>query len=94
MQFITKKGKDFKDFKVICNTLYYGANRNEEIKSLIVKLSYSMNNYRLSTNTDPKKVLEFSNKDLDILINAKPTLEHLSDGRQVDIITRKEVNRR
>lgn len=94
MTFRSKKGKDFKDFKVICNTLYYGANRNEEIKSLIVKLSYSMNNYRLSTNTDPKKVLEFSNKDLDILINAKPTLEHLSDGRQVDIITRKEVNRR
>ena len=37
---------------------------------------------------------EFSNEDLDTIINAKPTIEHLSDGRQVDIITKKEVNRR
>lgn len=94
MTFISKKGKDFQDFKVICNALYNGTNRNEEIESLIVKLSYSMNNYRLSTNSDPKKVPEFSNEDLDTIINAKPTIEHLSDGRQVDIITRKEVNRR
>jgi hypothetical protein len=53
-----------------------------------------MNNYRLSTNSDPKKVVEFSNEDLNKIITAKPTIEHLSDGRQVDIITRKEVNRR
>lgn len=94
MTFISKKGKDFRDFKVICDALYNGTNRNEEIKSLIIKLLYSMNNYRLSTNSDPKKVVEFSNEDLNKIITAKPTIEHLSDGRQVDIITRKEVNRR
>lgn len=94
MTFISKKGKDFRDFKVICNALYNGIHRNEEIKSLIIKLSYSMNNYRLSTNSDPKKVSEFSHEDLDRIINAKPIIEHLSDGRQVDILTRKEVNSR
>src|ERR1700760_1122937 len=54
-----------------------------------------MNNYRLSTNsvrTLQKKVSDLSKEDLNKIINARPTIEHLSDGRQVDIITRKEVN--
>lgn len=52
-----------------------------------------MNNYRLCTNLD-SKVCDFSKDDLYKLINAKPTVIHLSDGRQVDSITRKEVNSR
>ena len=92
MTFLTKKGKDFQDFKIICTALYNGTHRNDEIKSLILKLTYSMNNYRLSTNSDKKKVSGLSKEDLNRIINARPTIEHLSDGRQVDIITRKEVN--
>lgn len=94
MEFFSKKGKDFKDFKIISVAIHNGAFRNDIIKSLIIKLSYTMNNYRLSTNSDSKKVLDFSNKDLDTIINAEPTIIHLSDGRQVDIVSRKEVNRR
>ena len=51
MQFITKKGKDFDDFKIICTAVYNRTYRTEEIKQLILKLSYSMNNFRLSTNS-------------------------------------------
>lgn len=47
--FITKKGLDFADFKIICNAIYIGAHRKEITKSLILKLSYTMNNFRLST---------------------------------------------
>lgn len=91
-EFITKKGKDFSDFKIICKAIYIGAHRREEIKSLILKLSYMMNNFRLSTHPGPVESL--SKNEWDLLINATPTIEHLSDGRQRDIVTKKVVHRR
>jgi len=94
MTFITKKGKDFNDFKIINMAVYNGAYRNEEIKPLILKLSYTMNNYRLSSNSEAEKIPSLSKEILDRIINAKPTIIHLGDGRQLDIITRKQVNRR
>ena len=94
MTFITKKGLDYKDFKIICKSIYDGIYRTEEIKELIIKLSYSMNNYRLSTNSDKEKLDSLSGQDLNKLINAKPTIRHLKDGRQLDIVTGKPVNRR
>lgn len=94
MSFVTKKGKDFNDFKIISTAVYNGCHRNEEIKNNILTLSYSMNNYRLSTNSELAKVLKLPEGLLDKIINATKTLEHLKDGRQVDIITKKEVNRR
>jgi hypothetical protein len=39
MEFLTKKGKDFNDFQIICRAVYNGAHRREDIKSLIIKLS-------------------------------------------------------
>jgi len=92
MTFFTKKAKDFNDFKIICKAVYIGAHRREEIKSLILKLSYPMNNFRLSTYSGSVEFL--SKNEWDLLINAPPTIEHLSDGRQLDICTRKAVNRR
>jgi len=94
MTFITKKGKDFNDFKIINMAVYNGAYRNEEIKPLILKLSYTMNNYRLSSNSEAEKIPSLSKEILDRIINAKPTIIHLGDRRQLDIITRKQVNRR
>ena len=94
MTFITKKSKNFNDFKIICSAIYNGAYRNEEIKLLILKLSYTMNNYRLSSNYDPDKISSLFKKNINIIINAKPTIIHLGDGRQLDNITKKEVNRR
>ena len=92
--FFTKKGKDYNDFKVICAAIYNGTHRREDIKSLILNLSYSMNNYRLSANLEPEKLPGLSKDNLDKIIKAEPTITHLKDGRQLDIITRKAVNRR
>lgn len=91
-EFMTKKGRDFLDFKVICKTIYNGAHRIKEIASLVLKLSYTMNNYRLSTYQDTVNYL--SKDEMDKLINAKPTIVHLKDGRQIDHLTKKVIHRR
>jgi len=96
LTFITKKSKDFNDFKIICTAIYNGTYRKDDIKSLILKLSYTMNNYRLSTNLEREKVSNdvLSNYEIDSILKAKPTIIHLADGRQLDIVTNKEVNSR
>lgn len=90
MLFITKKDKDFKDFKLICKVLYIGAHKIDYIKTLILKLSLTMNNYRLSTNTETVELL--SSLERDILANASPCIEHLNDGRQRDLVTGKIIH--
>jgi len=90
MQFITKKGKDFEDFKLICRLLYTGAHKDNDIKSLILKLSLTMNNYRLSTNSE--RVEPLSSSEIDTLVNAVPFVEHLEDGRQRDLFTGKIIH--
>ncbi len=54
--FQTKKGRDFQDLKIICRTIYNGGHRIEEIKTLILKLSYTINNYRLSSGLGPAEL--------------------------------------
>nr|AZL93780.1 LAGLIDADG homing endonuclease [Endoconidiophora resinifera] len=90
MPFLTKKGKDFKDFKLICSLLYNGSHKNDEIKSLILKLSNTMNNFRLSTN--PKEVELLNNSEMNILVNAPHVVKHLNDGRQIDLRTDKIIH--
>jgi len=85
--FLTKKGKDFKDFQLICRLIYMGVHRTENIKALILKLSLTMNNNRLSTNT--KKVELLSSSEWEILNNVAPAVTHLSDGRQIILSTGK-----
>ena len=53
-----------------------------------------MNNYRLSSCSEPEKISALPKENIDRIINAKPTITHLSDGRELDNITRKAVNRR
>lgn len=89
VEFLTKKGKDFKDFKLICNVIYNGAHYIDDIKYLIIKLSFTMNSYRLSSGNNVVEYL--SESDLDKLINAKPTIKHLPDGRVMDLLTNKLV---
>lgn len=85
LEFLTKKGKDFQDFKLICNLIYNGSHNIIEIKNLILKLSYTMNNYRLSSLDS--KVEYLSELELSKLMNAKPTIKHLPDGRVMDLLT-------
>jgi LAGLIDADG endonuclease len=89
MEFLTKKGKDFIDFKIICKAVFHGSHKIDEIKSLILKLSYTMNNFRLSTSSGSTVFLNLS--EIDQIINAKPTIEHLEDGRVRDIYTNKII---
>ena len=90
-EFITKKGLDFKEFKIICNAIYIGAHRSERIKSLLIKLSFCMNNYRLSYTGEK---IHISTPEVNEIINAKAMIQHLSDGRELDINTKKIIHRR
>ena len=91
VEFLTKKGKDFHDFKIISKAVYEGAHRKEEIRSLILKLSNTMNNFRLSTYNG---VVQYLNQEeLNKLITAVPTIERLIDGRVRDKITKKILTR-
>ena len=92
MTFLTKKGKDFKDFKIICKVVYNGAYKDEEIKKIILKLSYTMNSYRLSTNTASGSPL--SKDEWDKLSSALPTVNYLFDGRVRDISTGKMLHQK
>lgn len=47
--FLSKKGLDFADFKVLCQTIYKGAHKNSLIRELLIKLSLRMNDFRLSS---------------------------------------------
>lgn len=85
--FLTKKGEDFVDFKLISSAVYKGSHKVKEIKELILKLSYTMNNYRLTTNK--KDVVVFTAEEREIIKNATQTLERLKDGRIREIETGK-----
>ena len=89
MVFLSKKGLDFNDFKIICKAIYNGVHRIDDMKSLILKLSYTMNNFRLSSHTKPVEILSKYEKEK--LILTTPTVEYLSDGRQIDIVTKKVI---
>lgn len=92
MVFISKKGKDFLNFKIICNAVYKGSHKIEEIRALILGLTYNMNNFRLSSNT--KSVVWLSEEEIDKIINAEAILEYHSDGRIIDKITNKPLSLR
>lgn len=91
IKFLTKKSKDFQDFKIICKAVYEGGYRKEEIRSLILKLSNTMNNFRLSTYKATVKYL--SQEERSKLLYSESTLEHLLDGRVIDIHTKKVLPR-
>jgi hypothetical protein len=87
LNFLSKKFLDFSDFKIICQTVYNGAHKNEIIKDLVVKLSHGMNDFRLSSYKGkiPKQVI--TKEDMNILGNAFPLSIHLPDGRIKDAVT-------
>lgn len=79
MKFRTKKGLDFLYFTDICRAVYKGSHRSEEIRSLILKLSYNMNNFRLSTFKG--KIEYITLEERHKIVNAVPYIEYLEDGR-------------
>jgi hypothetical protein len=89
MKFFSKKELDFNDFKVICLTVYNGAHKNEMINNLALKLSFSMNDFRLSNYKGKIAKQVLTKEELNILKTAQPLPEHLADGRVRDITTGK-----
>jgi hypothetical protein len=87
LNFLSKKYLDFSDFKIICQTAYNGAHKNNIIKDLMVKLSLSINDFRLSNYKGkiPKQII--TKNDINMLNNALPLSKHLVDGRVRDITT-------
>lgn len=90
-KFLTKKGMDFNDFKLISHAVYIGAHRDEKIRSLILELSNTMNNFRLSTYKETVKPM--SQEEINQITRAIPTVENLLDGRVIDRITGKLLHR-
>lgn len=70
MHFISKKRHDFRDFILICNALYSGKHLHDnEIKDLILKVSLTMNDFRLSTNKAYSQKVTLASDELTILKN-------------------------
>jgi len=89
MKFHTKKYQDFLDFMLISEAVYKGTHKIEEIKALILRLSYTMNSYRLSSNKRREQLL--SPEERDMIQNALPIFERLIDGRLREVGTEKVV---
>ncbi len=89
--FNSKKGKDFLDFLLICEAVYKGSHKRENIRALILRLSYTMNSYRLSSSKDERLKEPLSQNEKYIIQNALPTIEHLKDGRLREIDTGRVV---
>nr|AAB84210.1 putative maturase [Cryphonectria parasitica] len=87
--FKSKKGQDFEDWKLICEAVYKGSHKIDEIRELILRLTYSMNNYRLSTNLNEGSIELLTRKERSIIQDAPAYLEHLEDGRLREVKTGK-----
>jgi hypothetical protein len=93
--FITKKLKDFEDLILVSNAVYYGVHRHKEIRDLIIRLSYNINSYSLSTFLKSKLYKNIVYNPLtdderslinDYILN-KPLTKHLWDGRTINLET-------
>jgi LAGLIDADG endonuclease len=90
LEFKSKKGLDFEDFKLICNNIYIGAHLNQEVKVSLLKLINTMNNKRLSNSKTPHITL--TKDELVLLNNLKPIYKHLSDGSVINMDSGKKVS--
>lgn len=84
MKFNSKKGQDFLDWKLICEAVYKGSHKVEEIRALILRLSYTMNSYRLSSNLNKESMEPLTQEERNIIREALPTIVHLKDGRLLE----------
>jgi hypothetical protein len=66
MKFKSKKRLDFEDFKFISTLIYQGKHLKSERTDSILKISYSMNNFRLSTNKEKLFIKNISETHLSI----------------------------
>lgn len=93
-EFLSKKYKDFVDWKLICLAVYKGLHMSKDINLLLLKLTYTLNNFRLSTCVDTnKQVITQEEKDIikkEVINNS--TLDYLWDGRTRNKLTNKIIH--
>jgi len=91
LQFRTKKYFDYSDFRTIAFLIFQGKHLLEKGKELIIKLGDTMNNNRLSTNSNPLTIDENTRSELDKLIKSEPLIRVDSEGRAMIINERKYI---
>jgi hypothetical protein len=91
LQFMTKKHKDYLDFRTIAFLISEGKHLTEKGRELIIKLGDTMNNNRLSTNSNPFTLDESVKSKLYILIKSEPLIKVDSEGRAIIIHEKKYI---
>nr|YP_010608743.1 hypothetical protein PNX16_mgp028 [Drechslerella dactyloides]WAN89823.1 hypothetical protein [Drechslerella dactyloides] len=91
LQFRTKKHMDYLDFKTIAFLIFQGKHLIENGKSLIIKLADSMNNSRLSTNSNSIVLDDVTKSELNVLIKSEPLITVDSEGRAMIISEKKYI---
>lgn len=93
MKFFSKKELDFNDFSIIffVKTVYNGLHKNEAIKDRpgVLKLSFSMNDFRLSSYKGKIAKQTLTKEEFLALLSSSPMVKRLADGRVRDITTGK-----
>lgn len=96
LHFNSKKRLDFEDFKCITTLIYQGKHNIPEVKDFILQLSYSMNNFRLSTSkinniSKGKEDLVISINQKEIYLNLPPLYISNNEKQIISIQTGKIV---
>ncbi len=91
LQFRTKKYLDYLDFRTIAFLVFEGKHLIEKGKNLIIRLGDTMNNNRLSTNTNPIVLNEKERSELNELIKSEPLVKVDSEGRAMIISAKKYI---
>lgn len=91
IEFRTKKYIDYLDFKKIAFFILEGKHLTEKGKQLIIKLGDTMNNNRLSTNSNLLTLDNTTKSELDLLFKSKPLINIDSEGRAIVIHEKKYI---
>jgi hypothetical protein len=91
IQFRTKKYMDYIDFRTLAFLTLDGKYLTEKGKELMIKLGDTMNNNRLSTNSNPLTIDMSTRSELDLLIKSKPLIEVDSEGRAMIVHEKKYI---
>ena len=91
IEFRTKKNLDYLDFKIIAFLILEGKYLTAKGKELIIKLGDTMNNNRLSTNSNILVLDEITKSELDLLIKSEPLIHIDSEGRAMIISEKKYI---
>jgi len=91
IEFRTKKFKDYLDFKTIAFLILEGKYLTKRGKELIIKLGDTVNNNRLSSNSNPLIMDETTKSELDFLIKSEPLIHIDYEGRAKIIYENKYI---